>query len=146
MRECKILLVDDDPEDHYIMKEAMALVNADSFIHFTTSGSQALELLAGCTGDQFPQLIVLDLNMPILNGTETLRILKNDERYRHIPVIIFSTSNNPVEKEKCLTLGAHAYLIKPNTHKQTIEMVKLFLEFCNTTPRNVTPMSSKEKT
>ena len=138
MHECKILLVDDDTEDHDIMKEAMESVHAEGLMSFTTSSFQALELLDGCAGDdQLPKLIVLDLNMPIRNGTETLRILKDNERYRNIPVIIFSTSTNPVEKEKCLSLGAHDYLIKPSSHKQTVDMVKVFLAFCTLTGNNL---------
>lgn len=134
MNECKILLVDDDPEDHVIMKEAMeTVITEPGFIQFTTSGVKALELLAACpVADKLPRLVVLDLNMPILSGTETLSRLKKDKRLQHIPIIIFSTSANPIEKEKCINLGAYSYLIKPHTYQQIVEMAKYFLQFCST--------------
>jgi CheY-like chemotaxis protein len=78
---------------------------------------------------ELPSLIVLDLNMPRLSGTETLRMLKNHTVYRHIPVKIFSTSMNDIEKAHCLQLGAEAYIIKPIKFEQCIEIARRFYEF-----------------
>ena len=78
-----------------------------------------------------PCLIVLDLNMPKLNGTQTLQLLKTDSRFKDIPVIIYSTSLNPQERNKCLKLGAHSYVNKPVSFTEGIETAKQFLALCN---------------
>lgn len=129
----KILLVDDDPEDRNIIKEAMELAHAGHQILFAENGEQALTLLASDACVQnLPCLIVLDLNMPKMNGTQTLRRLKEDARYKHIPVIIYSTSINQLEKEKCMDLGAHSYVTKPVTFSESTQIAGDFLRFCST--------------
>jgi len=60
----------------------------------------------------FPKLIVLDLNMPILNGIETFRQLKNNTRYKDIPVIVYTTSVHETEREQCLEMGASDFIKK----------------------------------
>jgi CheY-like chemotaxis protein len=77
-----------------------------------------------------PNLIVLDINMPKMNGAETLNAIKMDERFKHIPVVIYSTSINPVEKDRCLSLGAHSYMIKPSSLKESLTTAKAFIELC----------------
>lgn len=128
----RILLVDDDPEDRDIIKYAMELEQAHNTIYFAENGEQALEILdKNYHVAEVPCLIVLDLNMPKMNGTQTLGNLKSDERFKNIPVIIYSTSINPLEKEKCMQLGAHSYITKPVSFKESTETAKVFLEFCD---------------
>ena len=74
-----------------------------------------------------PQLIILDLNMPKLNGRQTLQWIKNQPELKHIPVIIYSTSLNPIEKDECLSLGAHAYIIKPISYRESVSIAENFL-------------------
>ena len=75
-------------------------------------------------------LIVLDLNMPILNGTQTLRKIKEDDRFREIPVVIYSTSVNSIEKEECFKLGALDYLVKPSSFSDSVEIAKTLRRIC----------------
>jgi len=127
----KILLVDDDPDDRSIIVDALQMLEAGDIISFAENGEAALEML-----DKYSNswkslcLIVLDLNMPKMNGTQTLRTLKEDDRFKNIPVIIYSTSINPFEKEKCMHLGANAYITKPVSFKEGMETAKLFLSLC----------------
>jgi CheY-like chemotaxis protein len=131
-QEWKILLADDDPDDRAIMKDAMDSLEAGNVLCFAENGEQALSILHhGYRPDNRPSLIILDLNMPRMNGTETLRRLKTDERFNKIPVIIFSTSVNPLEKEKCMLLGAHSYITKPVSFKESMDTAKAFLAFCS---------------
>ena len=96
-------------------------------IKFIKNGQEALNYLNDISDDtRLPCLIVLDLNMPILNGTQTLALLKGDPRYRNIPVLIFSTSENENEKRKCLSLGAREYIVKPTTYLDGFEVVEKF--------------------
>lgn len=134
MRTWKILLADDDAEDRGIIKDAMEMIEAGDLICFAENGEQALQILTGdYDAAHQPCLIVLDLNMPRLNGTETLRRLKSDERLKDIPVIIFSTSINNFEREKCMALGAHSYITKPVSFKECLETARTFFRFCTST-------------
>lgn len=132
MNRCKILVVDDDREDHVILKDVMETIGADDIMEFALTGLEAISILDKDYADtSLPCLIILDLNMPVMNGTQALSLLKEDARFQKIPVIIYSTSLNPFEKEKCMGLGAHSYITKPVTYNETIETAKTFLTFCN---------------
>jgi CheY-like chemotaxis protein len=130
----KILVIDDDSEDMVIIREAMEMISADNVMLFAEDGEQALQLLDTrfVSDHNVPCLIVLDLNMPKMNGTQTLETLKADNRFRDIPVIIYSTSINPFEQAKCVNLGAHSYITKPVSLKESLETAQVFLDFCRT--------------
>src|ERR1700754_117102 len=109
MSDLKILLVDDDAEDRSIAEEAIHEVDEGVSIQQAESGPEALRLMDTFFNDSaLPNLIVLDVNMPKMNGSEVLRAIKSDTRFNTIPVIIYSTSINPYEKDRCVNLGAHS--------------------------------------
>lgn len=125
-----ILFVDDDEEDHLIVFEYFKDLGNEKRVKFIKYGQEALDYLQGIPeDDKLPRLIVLDLNMPILNGTQTLFRLKRDKRFKDIPVKIFSTSENENEKRKCLSLGADEYLVKPTTYLDGLRMVEKFNQY-----------------
>lgn len=127
----KILLADDDKEDRLIIEDAFREIGLEKEITFVEDGELVLQYLNNVdTPDHLPSLIVLDLNMPRLSGTETLRMLKKHTEYRNIPVKIFSTSMNDIEKEQCLLLGADAYVIKPIKFSECIAIAQNFYDFC----------------
>src|SRR5689334_18366188 len=110
----QILLADDDPEDRSILQDAMEMLHAKDVLLLATNGEEAWEVLENSfSHDVFPCLIILDLNMPKSNGVQILERINRDHRFNKIPVIIYSTSINPLEREKCLALGAHSYITKP---------------------------------
>jgi len=128
----KILLVDDDPDDRSIIIDALAQLNAENSISCADNGEGALQLLLEYAAlDIYPCLIVLDLNMPRMNGTETLKEVKKDARFKNIAVVIYSTSINPLEKEACMSLGAQLYVTKPVSYKESIDTARLFLDLCS---------------
>jgi len=127
-----ILMADDDAEDRMIMEDAFKALGNQETISFAQNGVRTLEILEDCASEgALPKLIILDLNMPLLNGTQTLSKLKEDGRFNNIPVIIYSTSINPVEKSKCLNLGAHSYITKPLSHLESVEIAQQFMTFAN---------------
>jgi CheY-like chemotaxis protein len=131
MEAFKILMVDDDPEDRAIIQEAMDSIDAGEIIHFAEHGEQALEILEqGVLMDRLPCIVVLDLNMPRLNGTETLRLIRANDHLKDISVIIYSTSINPLEKEKCMRLGANDYITKPLSYKESTFTARKLLDLC----------------
>lgn len=109
----KIIVVDDDFEDRIIITECFKELGLTDAVMFITDGLLLLEYLSTSSSANV-SLIVLDLNMPKMNGTETLRALKANTLLSNIPVVIFSTSINEIEKEQCLQLGARDYKTKPS--------------------------------
>lgn len=125
----KILVVDDDKEDHMILLEYFSVSEIEENVLFAENGLKALEYLESTDDADLPKLIVLDLNMPLLNGSQTLLRLKQSPRLKNIPVIIYSTSESENEKRKCLGLGAIDYLVKPVTMEEGQRMVDKFKSF-----------------
>jgi CheY-like chemotaxis protein len=127
MTNCQIVVVDDDQEDHMILKDYFESIDKTNCLRFFLNSRDLFDFLKTVKIDSdLPQLIVLDLNMPILNGTQTLLALKQDSRLRHIPIIIYSTSENETEKRKCLSFGAVDYIVKPTSLEEGESIVKRF--------------------
>lgn len=127
------MMIDDDMEDQWIVREALDALKTGDVAAFMSDGEAALLRLDDdyISRNCVPDLIVLDLNMPRMNGTETLGRLKADERFSNIPVIIYSTSINPYERDKCMELGAHSYITKPISIEESVRTVETFLSFCS---------------
>lgn len=127
----KILLADDDMEDRFIMQDAFNAINLPDVPLLVEDGEKVLEHLREMhAAGTLPSLVVLDLNMPRLSGTQTLRELKNIEEYKHIPVIIFSSSLNVIEMHECRQLGALSYMVKPFTYEEYLLSAQHFYDFC----------------
>ena len=125
-----ILIADDDQEDRFLLSTAFEEIGRSEDIYLVENGLQVFKYLDDSVKqDRVPSLIVLDLNMPVLNGMETLAKLKSDTRYSNIPVIIYSTSIHEVEKEKCLKIGAAEFIRKPARFNQTVAAAQFMHEF-----------------
>jgi two-component system response regulator len=122
----KILMIDDDAEDRMLMQDMFTEIGAPDVAHYEESGEKAISYLEKLSSIQLPSIIVLDLNMPRLNGTQVLRLIKENDRLKDITVIIYSTSVNHIEKEQTLKLGAHSYVIKPSSYDECLEKARYF--------------------
>lgn len=121
-----ILIVDDNQQDRKFVTRAVNKVDGDISVVSAENGRDALEQLA--TMDA-PSLIVLDLDMPEMDGKELLRKLKDDIELRSIPAIVLSTSDSSREVRECYDLNANAYLVKPDTaldYKRIVQRVRDF--------------------
>ncbi len=101
-----ILLIDDDPATNFINKKAIERLGCAEFTHITVNGKEAIDLLNKIRIDQFPELILIDINMPIMNGwqfVEKYKTLFSKEKPAS-KLIILSTSQNPDDKEKSKSL------------------------------------------
>ena len=116
----KILLVDDDQEDQQFFIEALNTLNLDIECKTAGNGQEAIDQLEVAV--QY-ELIFLDLNMPLMNGKKCLEEIKNDESYKDIPVIIYSTTHDVNQIEACRKLGAD-FLTKPDN----FEVLKFSLQ------------------
>ena len=123
----KILYADDDLDDKTWVSEANKFLNYLLDIDFVENGRGVFEWLERFK--DHPSLIVLDLNMPELDGRQTLQKLKSSEKYKDIPVVIVTTSSNKVDIEICKRLGANLYLVKPDKHSGWQQIVKQLLPY-----------------
>lgn len=124
-----ILLADDDRDDAEMFCEALADIDESIICHCAENGDQALKMLN--SHDKTPEVVFLDLNMPIMNGWECLKRLKSEERYKDIPVIMISTSSHKNDMEAAGNLGAFCYFVKPNNFndlKQVLGLITSNLE------------------
>ncbi len=111
-----VLYADDDSDDRAWISEACKAVNAAWAIEFVENGREVLEFLYKLPSSDLPDLIVLDLNMPELDGRQTLQKIKAHPLYQQIPVAIVTTSSNNLDKDICKRLGASLFLIKPDSY------------------------------
>lgn len=129
VKQKRILLADDDQEDLELLTEVLLQLEAETKLHTVNNGSMVLDYLDKAGDDELPSLIVLDYNMPNMNGAEVLEQLCKDPRYQNIPKIIWSTSNNSSYIKECMEKGATSYFVKPATHKtlqeQAVQMLKM---------------------
>ena len=110
-----VLMVDDDLDDQLLTKLAFERISAHYTVQVASDGQECLTSLQ--TNPVLPNLILLDLNMPLMSGFEVLHLLKQSTGYRHIPVVILTTSDDPGDAQKAYDLGASSYLTKPCTHQ-----------------------------
>ena len=131
METCRntILWADDDLDDLMLMKEILVKYNKEFSIAEVRNGREALEFLHACkqTG-HLPCLIILDINMPVLDGKETLSILKKDEAFKNIPVVVFTTSNSELDKLFCKKFQVEM-ITKPPHYKSLENAVLKLLNF-----------------
>ena len=118
-----ILLVEDDTVDVMTVKRALKDLQVTSELVPTGDGEEALAYLRD-DGNAKPCVILLDLNMPKMNGTEFMRIAKADEALRRIPIIVLTTSNSDQDISRSFELGAAGYMVKSVDYKKFMEIIK----------------------
>lgn len=111
------MYADDDLDDKTWIVEAWETLDVPVQIDFVDNGRQVLDYLMEWD-PVLPALIVLDLNMPEMDGRQTLQKLKNEPQFRNIPVVIVTTSTSRLDMEVCKRLGATLFLTKPDTHAE----------------------------
>lgn len=124
-----IFLADDDPEDQEMLFNAFAQVTEGYQLTQVNSGKALMDLLHQVEDRDLPRLIVLDYNMPGLDGIETLKLLQHSSRYQTIPKIIYSSSVSPASRSAFIAFGATDYMVKQTTLWETIACVKRMLEY-----------------
>jgi CheY-like chemotaxis protein len=117
-----ILIVDDDTDDREIIRDAFMSnhKNHREYV-FLESGDLLWEYLQSENKEQ-PSLIMLDLNMPGKDGREILKDIKENERLKSIPIIVFTTSGSERDKHTSYTLGANCFLTKPDTFNKLVDL------------------------
>jgi CheY-like chemotaxis protein len=129
-----IVVADDDTDDLFMLKEAFSSLNFDREICTVENGEELLDFLNKKgkytnTILPVPKLILLDLNMPKIDGRQCLRMIKENKEFCKIPIIIFSTSNNPEDISQSYELGANSYIIKPYSYNELVEIVDVIKKY-----------------
>lgn len=125
-----ILAIDDDVDDLSILKDAINSVEPASILLTAPNGAVGLEKLQQLKAEEgLPCLIVLDINMPVMDGRKTYTAIKEDEVLKDIPLVVFSTSTSPLDKIYFEKMGAE-YVTKPVQFNQLLEVAKQFLDRC----------------
>jgi CheY-like chemotaxis protein len=119
-------LIDDDADDTELFQEAIGEVDDSVACHSASDGRQALHKLHSKDG-VVPDIIFLDINMPDMSGWQLLLQLKEDENFRHIPVIMYSTSSQKSDLEKAKDSGALCFVVKPDTFSRLKKIVEVVL-------------------
>ena len=125
-----ILLGEDDEDDQEMLKEVFTSIDISFVLFFVNNGKEILSALDKLKDDQMPCLIVLDYNMPGLNGADILQELGTNERYKNIPKVVWSTAESEKFRKICLELGALDYVIKPNNVVGLEEVARYMLSLC----------------
>jgi CheY-like chemotaxis protein len=118
-----ILLVEDDQADAYITQQAMNTINVANKLVHQPGGEEAIEYLND-SDQEPPCLVLLDLNMPRMNGFDFLKIIKSDQRFKRTPVVVLSTSDAHRNVQESYDLGAAGYIVKPVDFNQFVEAMQ----------------------
>ena len=128
-QEVTILLVEDDPGHARLIEKNLRRSNINNEIVMLTDGQQAVDYLfaQGHYGGRkrpSPLLVLLDLNMPVLDGYQVLERMKASEETKRIPVVILTTTDDAREVERCYNLGCNVYITKPVDYEQFAEAIR----------------------
>jgi CheY-like chemotaxis protein len=126
----KVLLADDDKDDREIFSEALASLNQDIVYQGVEDGLSAMEAVSD--GQAMPNIIFLDINMPVMSGWDVLKRLKSNTQHVNIPVIVYSTSSGEKERRTAFDLGAFCFVTKPDD----VRLIKGMLEIVVSKLRN----------
>lgn len=130
-----ILIVEDSEDDYEATTRAFKKANLYNPVFWCKSGHECLDFLKGegiyATSEKLvkPGLILLDLNMPGIDGRKTLRLIKENAKLKKIPVIVLTTSTDERDVEECYQLGANTYVQKPVSFDGLIEAIKRLKEY-----------------
>ena len=137
-RQVEVLLVEDDPGDVLMTKEAFQDYKVKNQLHVVNDGTEAMAFLrreGAHTSAPRPDLVLLDLNLPKMDGREVLQAIKSDAELASIPVVVLTTSEAEEDVLRSYTLHANAYVTKPVDFERFIEVVRQIDDFFVTVVR-----------
>ncbi len=132
MKKQNILLVEDDELDIISVQRSLKKFGSDYELYTAYNGKEALTMLTEIEPPLIPDVILLDLNMPKMNGIEFLKILRNDDQLKHLRVFIMTTSTENADRMATDQLGVSGYIIKPlnyNDNSKRTDSMDAFVQF-----------------
>jgi len=125
-RSAEVLLVEDNPADVDLTRESLDEARVLCNLHVTTNGVEAMRFLRKeeeYTVAPTPDLVLLDLNLPKMDGREVLEKCKNDEQLRRIPIVVLTSSQAEIDIQKAYDLHANSYVVKPVDLDQFVDIM-----------------------
>jgi CheY-like chemotaxis protein len=122
-----LLLAEDDPDDRFMMLRALKRVRPLLQVVAVQDGIELMAYLHGCAADALPQLVLLDLNMPRMDGREVLSAMRAEAALCRIPVVVLTTSVEPEDRDQAMALKAAAFASKPDEYAQLVRMLEELL-------------------
>lgn len=132
MEDLKILLVEDNEGDIVLTLKALKKANVHNKVDVVTDGEKAIQFLrkeGSFKDEETPALILLDINLPRLNGKEVLTIIKNDNELRRIPVVMLTTSSSETDITESYYHYANCYITKPNNFQEFMGVISSIKDF-----------------
>jgi len=127
-----ILWADDDIDDLHIVRDVISNIDSRYRMVEVTNGKEAVEYLySSGNSHSLPCLVVLDINMPVMNGKDTLALIRREQRFDTVAVAVFTTSSNEKDRQFCKKYGVEMYS-KPHTYSEFERMVADLLSLCKT--------------
>ena len=127
-----ILVCDDDPDDQVLLKEAFSQAGIQAEFRFTNDGLELIDYLEHSNGNReypSPKIILLDLNMPRMNGKQALEWIKSHSKFKAIPVVIYTTSNETIDVRQCYRLGANTFMTKCARFDELVAKANTFAKY-----------------
>jgi CheY-like chemotaxis protein len=137
-RQIEVLLVEDDPGDVMMTREAFQDYKVQNQLHVVSDGAEAMAFLrqeGDYAGRPRPDLVLLDLNLPRMDGRQVLESIKSDPELASIPVVVLTTSENEDDVLRSYSLHANAYVTKPVDFQRFIEVIRQIDDFFVTVVR-----------
>lgn len=123
------MLAEDDVDDQELLEEAFAEIDPSIKLFSFSTGKKFLNNLENL--DTVPDMIIVDYNLPEMDGAEILKHLNENQQYNRVVKIVWSTSGSPLYENSCLALGANAYFVKPSNLLGVLELAKKMLSYIN---------------
>ncbi|AFZ69753.1 response regulator [Deinococcus peraridilitoris] len=133
----QVLLVEDNEADVLLVEEALVDFQPAVQLRVTRGGEEALEHLRACAAQPalIPRFVLLDANMPRMNAVELLTELRRDPHLVTLPVVVYSSSSSPLDARRVYQVGANAYVAKPVSLDDFMQVLRSTLRFwCSTVP------------
>jgi CheY-like chemotaxis protein len=125
-----VLCVDDDPDDRELIKNAIFNVDPSYTVAHATNGKEALQFLTRAADTELPCLVIIDINMPIMDGKQTVIEIKKNKKLDLIPIVVFTTSSHPSDQNFCHLYGIEL-VTKPANFKQITTEAERLLQHCS---------------
>jgi|TARA_B110000977_G_scaffold131997_1_gene168056 CheY-like chemotaxis protein len=122
-----VLLIEDNLIEVMKMERTISSLGLNHIINVANNGEEALKILEN--KQKWPDLILLDLNMPRISGIEFLLILKNNKSLKHIPTVILTTSDNQKDIDECYRIGVSGYIVKPLKYHDYVDKIQNVLSY-----------------
>jgi CheY-like chemotaxis protein len=127
----RIIVADDDEDDFHTLQEAFLEIDPKHVLDHVTDGQKLLKFLENCVQKEqpLPHLVLLDINMPRMDGFEALDVIRKSARFSNIPVVMYSTCSDMTQMQKCYRLGADGFVTKGYSYKIVMAFASGILKY-----------------